>query len=89
MYKVIYSKNSVRDLKKIDKKIAQRIIKKIDFFSEQTNAGSFAKKLKGFEDDKYRFRVGDYRVIFKIDVNGEIRILLILNIKHRKDVYDL
>lgn len=89
MYKVIYSKNSVRDLKKIDKKIAQRIIQKLDFFSKQSEIGSFAKKLKGFDDNKYRFRVGDYRVIFKIDANGEIRILLILNIKHRKDVYDL
>lgn len=89
MYKVIYSKNSVRDLKKIDKKIAQRIVKKLDFFSKQTDIGSFSKKLVGFENNKYRFRVGDYRIIFKIDAKGNIQILLILNIKHRKDVYDL
>ncbi|PIZ76501.1 type II toxin-antitoxin system mRNA interferase toxin, RelE/StbE family [Candidatus Peregrinibacteria bacterium CG_4_10_14_0_2_um_filter_38_24] len=88
MYKIIYSENSVKDLRKIDKSIAQRIIKKILFFSEQKDIFKFSKPLKGFGNNKYRFRIGDYRVIFKVDGTGEVRILMILNIKHRKEIYN-
>lgn len=87
MYKVIYSENSIKDLRKIDKSLAQRIIKKILFFSEQSDIFAFSKPLKGFGENKYRFRIGDYRAIFKIDKTGEIQILMILDVKHRKDIY--
>lgn len=33
-----------------------------------------------------RLRVGDYRIVYKID--AENHIVLIIAIKHRKDVYD-
>jgi mRNA interferase RelE/StbE len=86
MYKVIYSENAVKDLRRIDRKIAQRIIKKIKGFAETDDIKPFAKSLKGF-DEKLRFRIGDYRAIFKIDESGKIQILMILNVKHRKDIY--
>lgn len=86
MYKVIYSENAVKDLRRIDKNIAQRIIKKIKSFSEKEDIKPFAKALKGFEE-KFRFRIGDYRAIFTIDKAGKIHILMILNVKHRKDIY--
>jgi len=87
MYKVIYSQNSAKDLRKIDKPSAQRIIKKIDFFSKQEDVHKFSKPLKEFGSNKHRFRVGSYRVIFKINRYGELQILMILNIKHRKNIY--
>lgn len=86
MYKVIYSENSVKDLRRIDKTVAQRIIKKIKSFSEKKDIKLYSKALKGFEG-KYRFRIGDYRAIFTIDDSGKIHILMILNVKHRKDIY--
>ena len=86
MYKVIYSENALKELRRIEKKIAQRIIKKIKSFSQKENLNAFSKALKGF-NEKYRFRIGDYRAIFKIDKSGEIQILMILNVKHRKDIY--
>lgn len=86
MYKVIYSENAVKDLRKIESKTAQRIIKKIRGFSEKKDIKPFAKALKGFEG-KHRFRIGDYRAIFSIDKSGKIQILMILNVKHRKDIY--
>ncbi|MBD3330333.1 type II toxin-antitoxin system mRNA interferase toxin, RelE/StbE family [Candidatus Peregrinibacteria bacterium] len=87
MYKVIYSENSIKDLRKLEKSLAERILKKIDFFSKQKNIHNFSKPLKEFGPNKFRFRVGDYRAIFKIDKAGKIQILMILNIKHRKDIY--
>jgi mRNA interferase RelE/StbE len=87
MYQLIYSENSVKDLRKLEKSIAQRIIKKLDFFSKQPDISKFSKPLKGFEKGYNRFRIGDYRAIFTINKSGNIQILMILNIKHRKEVY--
>jgi len=90
MYKIAYNKWARLDLKRLNEGTAERIIKKIKFYAEQEDPLSFAKQLKGFVPNRYRFRVGDYRVIFMVDdENLEIRILVILRIKHRKDIYRL
>jgi mRNA-degrading endonuclease RelE of RelBE toxin-antitoxin system len=89
MYEVIYSKNAVLDLRKLDKDVAQKIVKKIAFFSKQKDISSFCKQLKGLGNKKFRFRIGSYRAIFARDKKGGIKILMILNIKHRKEVYSL
>ncbi len=41
------------------------------------------RKLKG--GDAWRIRIGDYRVIYEIDVTA--RIVTILGVGHRKEVY--
>jgi len=43
------------------------------------------KKLKGEFEDVYRYRIGNYRLFYKID-NQKI-IIFILDIEHRKDSY--
>jgi mRNA interferase RelE/StbE len=87
MHKVIYSDNSLKDLRKIENAIAKRIVKKIAFFSQQLDVLEFAKPLRGLGDGRFRFRIGDYRAIFAIDKSGKIQILMILNVKHRKEIY--
>lgn len=46
-----------------------------------------AKHLKGFDDNRYRWRFGNYRVIGKINPNGEITIIHIIEIAHRQGAY--
>jgi mRNA interferase RelE/StbE len=41
-------------------------------------------KLKGYVQE-YRIRVGDYRV--RYEINDEQQIVVLLLVKHRKDVY--
>lgn len=86
-YKVSYSKEAIYDLKKIDYTASQRILKKINFWINQKNPLAFAKPLKGELKDLFRFRVGDYRIIFECTENGEVQIFFILRIKHRREVY--
>ncbi len=88
-YKFLLTKKAKKELKKIDKKDAKRILKKLLFFSKQKDPISFAKKLNNFEAGEYRFRIGDYRVIFDVDARGKISILMILSVKHRREVYRL
>jgi len=45
------------------------------------------KKLKGKYNEIYRFRIGDFRMFYKIDENE--KIIFIINIENRKDVYKL
>jgi mRNA interferase RelE/StbE len=42
-----------------------------------------SQKLK--ETDYFRIRIGDYRIIYSID--DELRLVKVLSIAHRKDVY--
>ena len=43
------------------------------------------KKLKGKYCEIYRFKIGDFRMFYKIDENE--KIIFIINIENRKDAY--
>ncbi len=86
-YQVRYTKRALKDLEELPKVMAKHIVEKITFFRKQKNPLNFAKKLKSSKFGTYRFRIGSYRAIFDIDKQGNIQILLILTIKHRKEVY--
>lgn len=88
MYKLVYTEPALKDLAGLDKQVAKRIVDKLMFFSSQTEVKSFSKALTGFPG-RFRLRIGTYRVIFRVDSSGEIQILMVLRIKHRKDIYDL
>lgn len=47
---------------------------------------SFGKPLRYSLKGHRRLRVGDYRIVYRIDY--ENKIVIIIAIKHRKDIYD-
>ncbi len=89
MYKIIYSPDAVRDLDELDRVLRTRILKKLAWFAVQNDPLAFAKKLEGQWGAAYRFRVGDYRIIFEVGKLGKIQILSIIRVQHRKEVYGL
>lgn len=88
LYRPFYTTKATKDLRVIDAHIKQRIVDKIDFYCAQSNPLLFAKKLRGFEGAQYRFRIGDYRALFDADSQGNIIILVILAVRHRREVYN-
>ncbi len=88
-YSFRYTQQAVNDLAELPKIVARRIDKKINWFVAQEQPLIFAKHLNNFSCGHYRFRVGDYRILFDVDQKGTISILMILRIKHRKEVYDI
>lgn len=87
-YKVVYTKIAQKDLSNLGNKLVQRILKKVHEYSGLDEPLAKAKRLKGFEIDTYRFRVGDYRVIFRLDPKSQkLVILVVLKVAHRKEVY--
>ena len=70
------------DLPKIDQKtkfVIKKAIEKRLTVNPQNYGKPLQKTLKGY----WKLRVGNYRVVFKIEQN----LLIILGIIHRKDVY--
>lgn len=88
-YKVIYTKDALKDLRKLDQYISCRLVKKIAFWAQQKDLLHFAKPLKGISPARYCFRVGDYRIIFRVGGKGEIFVLFILMIRHRREIYHI
>ena len=80
-YKIDYKKSVAKDLKRIDKADAKRILDKIDE-NLADNPQRFPALTGAFAGMR-KFRVGDYRVVFVI-MDQQV---LILRIQDRKDVY--
>lgn len=86
-FSLFYTKRAQSDLGDLDPLIAKRILNKINSLVAQPNPIIFAKKLTNPSIGQYRFRIGNYRVIFDLDKQGHIIILVILTIKHRREAY--
>ena len=84
MYKVVYLEQVEEDLKKLDKPVIKKILDRIEKYLAQDPKG-LGKPLKGEFRGYWRYRWGDYRVIYKIS-EKEI-LVVVLRIAHRKSVY--
>ena len=81
MYKIIFTQRALKDLNDIDQDTQQRLATKL---KEYTQAPlKYARKLIDPRIGTYRFRVGDYRIVFDIDNDN----IVILRIGHRKEIY--
>ena len=80
-YIIIFTNRAIKDLKGIDNKIKKRIGNKLKIYSE--NPLKYGKKLTDPKIGTYKFKIGDYRVIFDIDENK----IIILRLGHRKNIY--
>lgn len=78
-------------VKKISKAEYKRLYKKIvnyvyPMLKRNPYFGSNIKRLKGELSDYYRYRIGDYRLFYKIE--DDKILIFIVDIKHRKDAYE-
>lgn len=84
-YTVKWDDGAIDDLKSLGKAEAIRIVKKIEshLVKDPLNLG---KPLNGNLASLYRYRIGDYRVIYQI-FRDEL-IVAVVRVGHRKDVYE-
>lgn len=81
-YNIEYDPKALKQLQKMDKSIASKILDGIEEFASNPVLTKI-KKLKTPFDGAYRLRIGDYRVVFYQENN----LMLISRIAHRKEVY--
>jgi mRNA interferase RelE/StbE len=83
-YSVSFESESIADLDNLDQVVRLRILNKIEWLSvnfERITPISLTGQWSGF----YKLRVGDYRVIYELDV--EKQLIIIIRIGHRREIY--
>jgi mRNA interferase RelE/StbE len=84
MYKIIIDNSAEKDLDNLSKEVVRKVVKVIDKLANDPKP-SGVKKLKASDENLYRVRSGDHRIVYA--VAEEIKIVNIRRIRHRKDVY--
>ena len=81
MYKIIIKKKAKKFIDKLPMPTKKRIIEAINLLPY----GSDIKQMKG-HDDLFRLRVGDYRIIYTVDI-GEL-IVYVIGAGNRGQIYN-
>lgn len=82
-YAISYVRSAAKAISKLDRPTAVRIIEAIELLAGDPRP-SGCIQLKG-GDGEFRIRVGDYRIIY--DVEDDQLVILVLRIGHRREVY--
>ncbi|MBQ1196974.1 MAG: type II toxin-antitoxin system RelE/ParE family toxin [Spirochaetaceae bacterium] len=84
--KVEYSESALKQLKKLDKQFQKAIIQEMNLIATLENPRQKGKGLKSNLSGLWRYRVGDYRVICKIQ--DDKILITVLKVGHRRNIYD-
>jgi mRNA interferase RelE/StbE len=82
-YTIEFTASAARELRALEHAIQRRIATHIDSLANAPIPPG-SKKLQG-EPGLYRIRVGDYRILYRVD--GKRVTILIVKVGHRRDVY--
>ena len=84
VFKVVYHRKIKKDLKKLDKNIVDQFF---NIINEKLSKNPYQGiKLKGRYKNLWKYRIGDFRIIYSI-LDEEIRIH-VLRMSHISNVYD-
>lgn len=84
LMKIVYTHKAAKQLESLPYSIQKRIVDKMRFYAKQENPLKFAERLTDYNEGEFRFRVGDYRLIFDITKD----VICILKIAKRDKIYD-
>ena len=80
-YRLVYTRRALRDINGLDDSTKKRIAKALARYE-----GDPLKHAESMTDSRlgsYRFRIGDYRVIFDVEGND----IVVLRVGHRRELY--
>ena len=82
-HRLLFSPAAVRDFRALPRDVQTRLKPRIDALANDPRP-SGCRKLSG-EDELYRIRVGDYRVLYA--VRDQVLVVLVVRVGNRRDVY--
>ena len=86
-YRVEFVKSARKEFERLPVKVRAKITEALNLLSQNPYSELLkVKKLKQ-ADKLYRFRLGDYRVLY--EVRNERLVVIVIKIGHRRDVYRL
>lgn len=80
-YRLVYTHRAARDIAALDPKTRERVGAQLARY--EGDPLRYAEKLAHSSLGSFRFRIGDYRVVF--DVEGEE--IVVLRVGHRREIY--
>lgn len=80
-YNLVYTNRADKDIQKLPPEIKKRIGKTLLRYKHDPH--KYSETLRDSKLGSYRFRIGDYRVIFDIEGSD----LVVLRAGHRRDIY--
>jgi mRNA interferase RelE/StbE len=82
-----YTETALKKLEKLDRQTARSILDYLDDrIAPSASPRIYGKPLTGSLKGRWRFRVGDYRLICRIKDNKVI--VLVIDLGHRRHIYD-
>ena len=84
-YRLILLPEAEKQLRRLERIIAKRILKKLTWIMQQQNPLRYAKSLKDSTIGDMRFRIGDYRAVALLDQKKNL--IQIVAVGHRRDIY--
>ena len=85
-WQIEFSPEAEKQLSRIDRQSARRIITFLrDRIEKIEDPRSLGKALKGVLREFWRYRVGDYRIIARIE--NDRMVVLVIRVAHRREVY--
>ncbi|MEH2231727.1 MAG: type II toxin-antitoxin system RelE/ParE family toxin [Nostoc sp.] len=82
-YEVKFSRGAKKQFRKLPIDVQQRIQTKINYLAIEPRP-NWVKKLQA-DDNSYRIRVGDYRVVYEID--DDVLVVTVIKVGHRSEIY--
>lgn len=86
MYRVRLTKGAAKFYQSADTSLAKRLARAFETLEQNPHQHPNIKALKGELSGRYRYRIGDYRIVYRID--DDVAEVIILLIKHRRHAYD-
>jgi mRNA interferase RelE/StbE len=84
MYRVRLLDTASKDLAKLDKPVARRIVDRVHRLAENLTDTDL-EALTGHFEGLFKLRVGDYRIVYEL-IHDE-RLIMIHAIGHRREIY--
>jgi mRNA interferase RelE/StbE len=85
-YNIVFEEPAKKQLKKLPKNIAVKILDYLEEIAKLDNPKARGEGLSANLAGYWRYRIGDYRVVCKIE--NEILLIKVIKVGHRKDIYE-
>jgi mRNA interferase RelE/StbE len=79
-----WTEGAIKDLGKLDKPVAQRILRRLTWFSKNFQ-GIVPEPLAGEFRGMFKLRIGNWRVVYTV----EEKAIVIQFIGHRREIYEI
>ena len=82
-YSIEFLRTALKELSKLPLEVQQRIADRID----ELKTNPYPPGIKALKngDGRLRFRVGDYRVIYRIEADN--LVIIVIKVGHRRNIY--